>query len=76
MATLSSTATRNGFTLQLENVIELEDGFVFTGSLSWDDSVFPTGKGMIVEEVTPTLTDSSNQNVPIESVQLVNGLCE
>jgi hypothetical protein len=70
---LSSAAAHNGFTLQLENVVELADGFVFTGSLSWDDSVFPTGKGRIAGAVTPTLTDSNNQNIPIEEVQLANG---
>ena len=69
----SGLVTRAGFTLQLENVVELDDGFVFTGSLSWDDSVFPTGKGIISEVITPTLTDSSNQNIPVEEVQLANG---
>jgi len=70
---LSNVATLNGFTLQLDNVVELEDGFVFTGSLSWDDSVYPTGKGMISDEVVPTLTDASGQIIPMEGVQLVNG---
>ena len=51
---LSDIAIKNGFTFKLDNVIELDDGFVFTGNLSWDNSVFPTGKGMISEEVVPT----------------------
>ena len=59
---LSNVATSNGFTLQLDNVIELEDGYVFTGNLSWDDSVFPTGKGMISEAVIPVLTDANGQD--------------
>ncbi len=73
VSTLSSAATHNGFTLQLENVVELEDGFVFTGSLSWEDTVFPAGKGMISGMVTPTLTDPGNQDIPIEEVQVANG---
>ncbi len=71
--TLSNAAVHDGFTFQLENVVELQDGFVFTGSLSWDDSVFPTGKGMISLGTTPMLTDSNNQNIPVEEVQLANG---
>ena len=67
---LSSTATQNGFTLQLDNVIELEDGYIFTGNLSWDDSVFSNGKGMISEAVIPVLTDASGQGIPIEEVSL------
>ncbi len=67
---LSSIATLKGFTLQLDNVIELEDGFVFTGNLSWGDSVFPTGKGMISEAVIPVLTDANGQVVPVEEVPL------
>jgi hypothetical protein len=70
---LSTTSMLNGFTLQLDNVIELDDGFVFTGSLSWDDAAFPTGKGVRLQDVPLTLTDSSGQNIPIEPVQLVNG---
>jgi len=60
------------FTFKLDNVIELDDGFVFTGSLSWDDSAFPSGKGMLAEAAIPTLTDESGQKIPIEQVQ-VNG---
>ena len=67
---LSNTATSNGFTLQLDNVIELEDGFVFTGNLSWDDSVFPTGKGRVSDVVIPVLTDASGQEIPVEQVPL------
>jgi len=69
---LSNIATLNGFTFKLENVIELDDGLVFTGSLSWDDSAFPTGKGQPAEQVIPVLTDESGQVIPIEQVQ-VNG---
>lgn len=68
--TLSNISTVNGFTLQLDNVIELEDGYVFTGNLSWDDSVFPSGKGMISEAVIPVLTDANGQVVPVEEVPL------
>jgi len=60
----------NGFTLRLDNVLELEDGFVLTGSLSWDDSAFPTGDGVISEAVIPILTDAGGQEVPIEEVRL------
>jgi WD40-like Beta Propeller Repeat len=67
---LSRTATLHGFTFQLDNVIELDDGFVFTGSLSWDDSAFPTGKGMLAEAAIPTLTDENGRQIPIEQVQL------
>ena len=67
---LSNIATLNGFTYQLDNVIELEDGYVFTGNLSWNDSVFPTGKGVILEAVIPVLTDASGQEIPIEEVRL------
>jgi hypothetical protein len=67
---LSNVMTSNGFTLQLDNVIELEDGYVFTGNLSWDDSVFPTGKGMISEAVIPVLTDTNGHIIPMEEVPL------
>lgn len=67
---LSNIATLNGFKLQLDNVIELEDGYVFTGNLSWDDSVFPSGKGMISEAVIPVLTDANGQVIPMEEVPL------
>jgi hypothetical protein len=67
---LSNVMTSNGFTLQLDNVIELEDGYVFTGNLSWDDSVFPTGKGMISEAVIPVLMDANGQTIPMEEVPL------
>lgn len=66
----SNVATLNGFTFQLDNVVELEDGFVFTGNLSWDALTFPTGKGMISEAVIPTLTDAIGQQIPIEEVPL------
>lgn len=67
---LSSTATQNGFTFQLDNVIELEDGYVFTGNLSWDGGVFPTGKGMISEAVIAVLTDANGQIIPVEEVHV------
>ncbi|MBI2758632.1 MAG: hypothetical protein HYX49_08115 [Chloroflexi bacterium] len=67
---LSNVATLNGFTFQLDNVIELQDGYVFTGNLSWSDSAFPTGNGMISEAVIPVLTDANGQVIPIEEVRL------
>jgi hypothetical protein len=67
---LSSVATANGFTLQLESVLELEDGFVLTGRLSWGESAFPAGGGTISEWVIPTLTDAGGQAIPIEEVRL------
>jgi hypothetical protein len=67
---LSNISTNNGFTLKIDNVIELEDGYVFTGNLSWDDSVFPTGKGAISETVVPILTDANGQEIPVEQVPL------
>lgn len=67
---LSNVATANGFTLQLESVLELEDGFVLTGRLSWDESVFPPGGGTISEAVIPTLTDAGGREIPIEEVRL------
>lgn len=72
MPEISNTATLHGFTFKLDNVIELDDGFVFTGSLSWDDSAFPTGKGFAGAAI-PTLTDESGQKIPIEVVQLNGG---
>jgi hypothetical protein len=70
--TLSNTVTLHGVTFKLENVIELDDGFVFTGNLFWDDSAFPTGKGLLAGATMPILTDESGQKIPIEAVQ-VNG---
>jgi len=67
---LLNTATSNGFTLQLDNVIELQDGYIFTGNLSWNDSVFPTGNGMISEAVIPVLKDANGQVIPVEQVPL------
>ncbi len=67
---LSNVAARNGFTFQLDNVVELEDGFVFTGNLSWDASAFPTGKGLVLDTVAPTLTDAGGQQIPLEAVRL------
>ena len=72
----SNTATLHGFTFKLDNVIELDDGFVFTGSLSWVDSAFPTGKGTLAAAAVPTLTDESGQKIPIEEVQLNTGYDE
>ena len=65
-----TAATLNGFTFKLDNVVELQDGFVFTGNLSWDNSVFPTGKGYGPNAVIPTLTDASGQKIPMEEVQV------
>lgn len=67
---LSNATTKEGFTFQLDNVIELEDGFIFTGNLSWDASAFPTGEGLISGAVVPTLTDANCEQVPIEEVRL------
>ncbi|MCL4260439.1 MAG: PD40 domain-containing protein, partial [Anaerolineales bacterium] len=67
---LSNVTTLHGFTFQLDNVVELEDGFVFTGNLSWDDSAFPSGKGMVAEPLIPILTDADEQRIPIEEVRL------
>lgn len=67
---LSNVTTLHGFTFQLDNVVELEDGFVFTGNLSWDDSAFPSGKGMVTEPLIPILTDADGQRIPIEEVRL------
>ncbi len=72
MPKLSNTVTLHGFTFKLDNVIELDDGFVFTGNLSWDDSAFPTGKGFAGATI-PILTDESGQEIPIEQVQLNGG---
>jgi hypothetical protein len=60
----------NGITLQLDSVIELEDGFVFTGNLSWKDSTFPAGKDVFTETVRPMLTDANGQEIPMEEVPL------
>ncbi|HEX8993194.1 MAG TPA: hypothetical protein VF784_16045, partial [Anaerolineales bacterium] len=69
-APASSGSSLKGFTLRLNNVIEAQDGYVFTGDLSWDSSIFPTGKGVLSGAVVPTLTDAAGQNVPIEAVHL------
>ncbi len=66
----SNVTTLHGFTFQLDNVVELEDGFVFTGNLSWDDSAFPSGKGTVAEPLIPILTDADGQRIPIEEVRL------
>lgn len=67
---LSNVSKVNGVTLQLDNVIELEDGYVFTGNLSWSDSVFPTGSGIIAGAVIPILTDANGQLILMEEVQV------
>ena len=67
---LSSSASANGFTFQLDSVIELQDGFLFTGNLSWNNAAFPSGKGLLAEAPIPTLTDTSGYPVPIEQVSL------
>lgn len=67
---LSNIATLNGFTLQLDSVIELEDGYVFTGNLSWDTSIYPPEKVSVGWDIVPVLTDSSGQIIPIEPVQV------
>ncbi len=66
----SNALTLNGFTFRLDNVIETQDGFVFTGDLSWDSSIFPTGKGAVGWDSDPVLTDAAGQNIPIEPVQV------
>ncbi len=67
---LSNVATRQGFTFELDNVVELEDGFVLTGRLTWEDSVFSSGNGMVSGVVIPTLTDADGRVIPIEEVRL------
>jgi hypothetical protein len=67
---LSNSTSAKGLTFQLDNVIELQDGFVFTGDLSLDEATFPTGKGMLAEVPVPTLTDTGGTLVPIERVSL------
>lgn len=69
----SSAVASARITLHLDSVIELADGFVFTGNLFWDDSVFPTGNGLISLDLAPKLTDSNNADIPIEPVPLTNG---
>ena len=77
-ASPSNKAILNGITFQLDNVIESQDGFVFTGDLAWDSSIFPSGKGVLGSDafpamgsdIKPTLTDDAGQEVPIEPVQL------
>lgn len=70
-APLSNISTFNGVTLSLDNVIEVENGFVFTGKLTWEESVFPAGS---VISMSPaeffTLKDGNGQIVPIEEVPL------
>ncbi|GAB1469389.1 hypothetical protein MASR2M66_02650 [Chloroflexota bacterium] len=73
---LSNISKSNGVTLQLDSVIELEDGYVFTGNLSWSDSVFPTGNGIIAGAVIPVLTDANGQVIPIEEVPLNGALMD
>ena len=60
----SDVAVKNGFTFKLNNVVELNDGFVFTGNLSWDSSAFSNAGGAI------TLTDASGRKIPMEEVQV------
>ncbi len=70
VAALSNTSTLNGITLSLDSVIEVEDGYVLTGSLSWDDSAFPNAKEMAPEPVLPAVSDGNGQTIPVEEVPL------
>jgi hypothetical protein len=73
-ATSSGSSTNisslNGFTLRLDNVIETQDGFVFTGDTSWNTTQYPPEKVTVGWDMAPTLTDASGQQIPIEPVQV------
>ncbi len=68
---LSNVATLHGFTFRLNNVVEIAEGFVLTGDLSWSASAFPGGKGMLVSDpFRVTLSDENGEQIPIEMVRL------
>ncbi len=67
---LSNISSLNGITLQLDNVIETQDGFVFTGDTFWDSTLYPPGKVTVGWDMPLTLTDASGQKIPIEPVQI------
>jgi hypothetical protein len=70
-APLSNISTLNGVTLSLDNVIEVENGFVFTGKLTWDASKFPGGSIIALAPAEFfTLSEENGQTVPIEEVPL------
>ncbi|MGB9521476.1 MAG: TolB family protein, partial [Anaerolineales bacterium] len=64
---LSSTSSRGGFTFQLNNIIELNDGFVLSGDLSWKDSAF-SAPGSLSGFSKPRLVDHNGSEIPIEEV--------
>ncbi len=72
---LSNVSTYHGVTLSLDNVIEVENGYVFTGKLVWDDSVFPPTTTRLLMDFPAllTLSDGNGQKVPIEEVPLNAG---
>jgi hypothetical protein len=71
MDSLANTSQVNGFTFSLDTVIELPDGFVFTGRFFWDDTVFPAGSDiyLYVQDLI-ILSDGGGQAIPIEAVNL------
>lgn len=70
-ALLSNISTLNGVTLSLENVVEVEEGFIFTGRLSWVNLSFPPNDGLWISfPDILSLRDGNGRRVPIEEVEL------
>ena len=71
VAAPASVSTQNGITMSLDTVIEVEDGYVFTGSISWDPSASETASRIhFWDAVVPTLKDGNGQDLPVEVVYL------
>lgn len=64
---LSSTASKKDFKFQLDNIIELNDGFVLSGKLSWQSASF-TSSGFVIGFSKPRLVDRNGNEFPIEEV--------
>ncbi|MGB9641443.1 MAG: TolB family protein, partial [Anaerolineales bacterium] len=64
---LSGTSSERGFTFQLDNIIELKDGFVLSGDLSWQNSAF-SAPGSVSGFSKPRLVDRNGSEIPIEEV--------
>lgn len=69
---LSSIVSSKGFTFKLDNVIELNDGFVLSGDLTWQDSAFYTVKGNVIGFEKPRLLDENGTEIAIEEVPVEN----
>lgn len=59
----------HGFALSVEDYVELDDGYLIRGRLSWEESEFTTPQFWWIEL---TLVDAAGNNIPVEFEEFPN----